>query len=153
MTLSELLQPELVLTKKICSSKDELMAALLEQVYRTDLTPPLPLTEMLRKIKMREEIGGTLLPSGLSIPHAKLENFEGFILAIGTPAEPLFQQGLQVRLMALMITNLTGGPWYLPTMAFLTRLSRDADYFQRLCGTENYEDFMKILGERDRELA
>jgi len=153
MTLSELLQPDLVFTQKNCASKDELISMLLDQIYSTHRTPPLPPKEMLDRIKLREEIGGTLLPSGLSIPHARLAGYDGFILALGMPAEALFHQGLRIRLMALMISSQSGGPLYLPTLAFLTKISRDDEYFPRLCGAENYEALIKILKERDQELA
>ena len=153
MTLSELLVPDLVFPKITCSSKDELISILLDQVYSKERSPPLPQQEMMKKIKMREEIGGTLLPSGLSIPHARLPNYEGFILALGMPAEPLIHQGLQIRLMTLMISNQSGNHWYLPVLAFMTKISRDAEYFQRLSGAETYENFIKILKERDQELG
>ena len=153
MTLSEMLLPDKVLIKEPCASKDELISRLLEQIYSTDRTPPLPPMEMHKKIQIREEIGGTLLPSGLSVPHSKLAGYEGFIIAMGTTAEPIFHQGLQIRLMALMISNQTGSPWYLPTLALLTKISRDTEYFQRLCGAENFDGFIEILRERDQEIV
>lgn len=153
MTLSELLAPNLVLTKKACTSKDELIVMLVEHIYKTELPLPLSPKEMLKKIKIREEIGGTLFPSGLSVPHARLPNYDGFILALGMPAEPIFHQGIKIRLMALMITNQAGGLWYLPTLAYLTKLSRDTEYFSRLSGAENYDDVIEILRERNQELT
>ena len=154
MTLSELLLPELVLIKQNCVSKDGLISVLLDRIYATDRKPPVPREEALRKIKMREEVGGTLLPSGLSVPHVRLADFEGFNLALGIPAGPVFdEEGRRVRLMALMISNQTGSLWYLPVLKALTILSRETGYFSRLCAAENYEDFTKILLEKNPELA
>ena len=155
MTLSELLKSELIFVKTPCasSSKEELIHNLVERVYQTGREFPLSRQEMLNTIYKREQIGGTLLPSGLSVPHARLRDFDDFILALGTPAEALFHEGLQIRLMALMITSQSGGPRYLPVLAALTKISRDGVYFSRLCGAEDPEAFLRILGERDPELV
>ena len=153
MTLSELLKPELVLPKIACASKDELIAKLLERIYDSGQKLPLSKEELLETINLREQIGGTLLPSGLSVPHARLKDYEGFVFAVGTPAEPLFHDGLEIRVAAMMITSQSGGPWYLTVLAALTKISKDGEYFSRLCGADNPEDFLKILKEKDTELG
>ena len=153
MTLTQLLKPELALAKVSCASKDELIIKLVQRIYDSNRDLPLSQGEMLKTINIREQIGGTLLPSGLSIPHARLKNFEGFVLALASPAEPLFYKEQEIRLAAMMITGQSGGPWYLPVLAALTKISRDKEYFSRLCGAENPGDFINILRERDCELA
>jgi len=153
MTLSELLADDLVHLKIKCVSKNELITALLEKVYNTDRKPHFSVKEVMDKIQMREEIGGTLLPSGLSAPHARLKDYEGFVLAIGTPAECIVQAGVQIKMMALMISSQSGGLYYLPTLASLAKLSRDGEYFSRLCRAESREVFFDILNERDAEFA
>jgi len=152
MTLSELLDSKLILLKTPCESKDELIATLVERIYAAGREVPLAQKDVLNIISMREKIGGTLLPSGLSIPHARLQNFEGFVLALATPAAPLFFESSQIRMMALMITSQSGAPWYLSVLAALTRISKNQEYFSRLCGADNPENFIRILRERDTEL-
>ena len=152
MTLSELLKPDLILPKITCSSKDDLILKLVDRVYDTGREFPLPRQDLLNTIYMREKIGGTMLPSGLSVPHARLKNYEDFVLAIGLPVEPPAHEGLQIYLSALMITNQSGGPYYLLVLAALTKISRDKEYFLRLCGAENPGDFISIIRERDPEL-
>ena len=151
MILSELLESDLVFPKIGCASKEELISKLVEKIYSSGRILPLPPEELLDKIQMREQIGGTLLPTGLSVPHVRL-NYEGFVITLASPKEPIFHEGIQVRLMALMISSQSGGPHYLPTLAALTKISRDADYLSRLCAAGNPEDFISILKERDSEL-
>ena len=153
MTLSELLKPALVLAKLPCASKDELISKLAAKVYEAGTPLPLSQKELLETINTREQIGGTLLPSGLSLPHARLKGFEDFIIVIATPAQPLYHDGQQIILSAMMITSQSGGPWYLEVLAALTKMSRNREYFTRLCSTENASDFLKILKESDPELA
>ena len=149
MALSSLMDKDLVLLKTKSSSKEELILQLLTKVYDAGRGPPFPLNEVLGRIAMREEIGGTLLPSGLSVPHARLRGYEDFVLAMGTPEEPIIQNNIQIKLMSLMISSQSGGVHYLPTLAALTKLSRDRAYFSRLCSTEGAEDFIQIIRERD----
>ena len=153
MTLTELIKPDLVFPKIVCASKDELISNLLRQIYNTGREFPLSLEELLETIYTREQIGGTLLPSGLSIPHARINGFGDFILALATPARPLFHEGQEIRLAAMMITSQSGGPWYLAVLAALTKISRDAEFLSRLSGAETPEDFISILRERNPELA
>ena len=149
MALLNLLDNNLILLKIESASKNELISKLLTRIYDAGLAPPFPFDEVLGKIYMREEIGGNLLPSGLSVPHARLGNYEGFILAMGTAIEPIFYDGIQIRLMSLMISSQSGGPYYLPTLAELTKLSRDGEYFSRLCSAETPDDLIEIIRERD----
>jgi len=140
----------LVLLKNKSTSKNELIGKLLEQIYKTGREPPFSSDEVQKKVLMREEIGGTLFPSGLSVPHARLMDYEGFVLAVGTTVEPIIHDGIQIRLVALMLSSQSGGQYYLPTLAALTKLSRDGAYFTRLCSSESYDDFIKIIRERDQ---
>ena len=153
MTLSELLEPELILTKVACASKDELISTLLGKLYSAGKNLPVSQKELLHTVHKREQIGGTVLPSGLSVPHARIEDFEDFILVLGIPVEPLPHDGFQIKMMSLMVSNLSGGLYYLPSLAALTKISRDTELFSLLCGAENPEIFIRLIKDRDSELA
>ena len=148
MSISELLEEEQVLAKIACSSKDDLICKLLDLVFKTKDCLPFSREEALNTINIREKIGGTLFPSGLSVPHARLRNYDGFILVIGTPEKELFHEGLQVRMMALMITSQVGAPHYLPALAELTKISKNSEFYSRLCDAETPKDFISIFREQ-----
>ena len=154
MTLSQILKPELILTKVACASKDELLSILVERVYSLGLKTPISQEDLMQALLKREEIGGTLLPSGLIVPHARLKDHddENFIIAMGIPLEPLFQDNQKIRMMALMVSSQLGGPYYLRSLAALTRISRDEEFFNRLCKAETPEDFLNLLNDKDTEL-
>ena len=153
MKLSELLQPEMVLPKIACASKDELIIKLVDLVYDTGREFPLSKKDLLETINRREKIGGTLLPSGLSIPHARLKGFEDFVFAVGTPALPLFHEGQEILMAAMMITSQSGGLWYLGVLAALTKISKNREFFSRLSTAETAVDILNILREQDQELC
>jgi PTS system nitrogen regulatory IIA component len=147
------MKPELIITRAVCVSKDELIVSLIERIYGSGAEVPIPQNDLSDAVLLREKIGGTILPSGLAVPHARLPAYEGFILTLGAPSKPIFHEGFQIRLMALMISSQSGGPYYLPAIAALTRISRDSDFLSRLCKAENPEDLICIIRERDQELA
>jgi len=153
MTLSQLLNPKLVLTKCPCESKDELISKVIERIYSAGAAPPIPQEELLQAILKRERIGGTLLPSGLSVPHARLGDFEDFIFAIAPPAESISHDGFPLHLMSLMISSQMGGAYYLPVVAALTKISRDKEFFSRLAEAENSETLISIIKEKDQQLG
>ena len=143
----------MILLKTDCSSKEDFITKLVEQVCNTKLEVYISQKDLLAEIFRRENIGGSLLPSGLSIPHARIKGFNDFIIAIGTPKKPLFHEGQPIYMMAMIISNEFGEPYYLPTLAGLAKLSRDQEYFSRLCKADSFEGFVRILRERDPELA
>ena len=153
MTLSGLLKPELILLKTACVSKDELIIRLVEAAYSAEQELPLSKDDLLQNIYTREKIGGTMLPSGLSLPHARLKNFDGFVITLGTSQNQIIHEEIKLGLMALMISSQTGGSYYLPAIAAMTKISRDNEYFSRLCAADNAEDFICILRGRDPEVA
>jgi len=152
MTLLELIKPELILTNAPCASKDELISSIVKKIYSAGMEPPVTKDILLQAISKREQIGGTLLPSGLSVPHARLNDFEGFVMALGTTKEPLLCEGTQLRLMALMISSQSGGPYYLPAVAALTKISRNTEFLSLLSRAENTESFISLMKEKDLQL-
>jgi mannitol/fructose-specific phosphotransferase system IIA component (Ntr-type) len=152
MTLSGLISPELVCLKVPAASKDKLINKLVSHTCRIDRCAPVPQEELLKTVFMREQIGGTLLPSGLSVPHARLRDFGGFILTLGVPGEALYHEGQAIRMMALMITSQSGTPWYLPVLAALTKISREETFFSPLLQAGSPEEFIRLIRERDLKL-
>jgi PTS system nitrogen regulatory IIA component len=153
MTLVELLRPELIFTNTVCVSKDDLIRIIVEKIYSAGMALPVSQDVLMDSIIKREQIGGTFLPSGLSVPHARLKDFDGFILALGTTTEPIFYEETQLHLMALMISSQSGGPHYLPAVAALTKISRDAEFLSSLGGAENAEGFIRLMREKDQQLT
>jgi PTS system nitrogen regulatory IIA component len=153
MTLSELLKPELIRPKILCSSKDDFITKLMDCICKTNRKFIYSQEEMLASVFKREQIGGTTFPSGLAVPHSRIGDFDDFVFALGTPLNPIFHEGIQIRLMVLMLSNQSGGPYYFPTVAALTKISMDSEYFPALCEAESPEEFIKIIQAKDLYLS
>ena len=149
MSLCEIILPQLILPQAACKSKNDLIHTLVEKIYEAGIELPINQHSLIKTIHIREDIGGTLLPSGLSIPHARLKDYEGFVIAFGIPTKAIPQNGMQLRMMTLMISSSTGGPHYLKSLAALTKISRDKVYFEKLCSVKSTEEFLEVLKESE----
>jgi PTS system nitrogen regulatory IIA component len=155
MKLSSLINPELVLLKRPCKTRDELLDELIRELYHGGQKVSIPENILRGAITDRENLGGTLLPTGLAIPHARLDGFDDFILAVGIPASPIqgtAQGEPPVRMMVLMLTSMSSSTQYLNTLASLAKISQ-GPLFSTLCGAANQNAFIEILKDANIEIA
>jgi mannitol/fructose-specific phosphotransferase system IIA component (Ntr-type) len=67
--------------------KAEVFATLIEGLVEAgQVAPELP---VLEEVLRREQVLSTGVGNGVALPHARLEDFSGFALAFGRPAEPI----------------------------------------------------------------
>jgi PTS system nitrogen regulatory IIA component len=156
MKLSSLLNPDLVLIKKPCKSKNELLNELIREIYKTHRLS-LPEEEVRQALLHREQLGGTAFPTGLITPHARLERFDDLLIAIGIPAEPIIvpQNGedITIRMMVLLLTSQTASSLYLNSLSAFVKFSRDSDFFGKLCGAANPHAFIQLFKDANIEVT
>lgn len=145
MKLSSLLIPELVILKKPCKTKDELIDALIREIYRTKQHISLSEQQVRAAILEREQLGGTVFPNGLATPHARFENFNDFLIVIGVPAEPVMYEDAPIRMMVLMLTSQVASAMYLNTLSAFAKLPQDTPAFTRLCKSAHPQEFIQII--------
>jgi PTS system nitrogen regulatory IIA component len=153
MKLSSLLIPELVILKTSCKTKDELIDALIREIYRTRQPISLPEPYVRSAISDRENLGGTVFPTGLATPHARLENFQDLLIVIGVPVKPVVFEDIPIHIMALMLTSQSASPLYLNTLSAFIKLSQDTELVTRLCRSSNPQDFIQIIKDRHIEVT
>jgi PTS system nitrogen regulatory IIA component len=154
MKLSSLLNSGLVLLKRSCKTKDELIDELIQEIYRTRQNISISEKTVRSVITDRENLGGTLLPTGLAIPHARLPGFDDFIIAVGIPAEPIQTIGVDtpIRMMVLMLTSQGASTQYLNTLAAFGKISQGT-VFSKLCGAVTPHRFIEILKDANIEVT
>jgi PTS system nitrogen regulatory IIA component len=156
MKLSSLLNPDLVLIKKSCKNKNELLNDLVNEIYKTHRLS-VPKEEVRQAVLHREQLGGTAFPTGLITPHARLERFDDLVIAVGIPSEPITipQDGedITIRMMVLLLTSQTASSLYLNSLAAFVKISRDSDFFGKLCGAANANAFVQTLKDANIEVT
>jgi PTS system nitrogen regulatory IIA component len=112
----------------------------------------LPALKVREELTRREELRGTVLPSGLAIPHARIQGFDDLLIAVGIPDAPIPTEEGNIRMMVLFLTSPSGSPLYLNSLSAFVKLSEDTAFFGRLCAASPLE-FLRILRERKIEVT
>lgn len=95
---------------------------------------PLPVCgeELVNLILKRDAESSTAYPSGIAIPHIRMDGFKDTVVAMSFLAEPLDYEGTRVNWVVLIITDKSSSKIYLNMVAALLGLSKDAAVMQSL---------------------
>jgi PTS system nitrogen regulatory IIA component len=153
MQLASLIIPNLVFLRGKYGSKDEIIDDLVRRLFRSNRYKINYKAEEVRNaIKERESLGGTLFPTGLCVPHARLENFDDILILICIPLDPVSCEGTGIRIMVLVLTGHETSTIYLNTLSAFVRISRDGDFFARLLASPTPQALIQLLRERNIEV-
>jgi PTS system nitrogen regulatory IIA component len=153
MQLASLIIPNFVFLHGNYGSKDEIIDELIRELFRSgrykiNHTPE----EVMRAVSERENLGGTLFPTGLCVPHARLENFDDILILVCVPLSPVPCGDTRIRILVLVFTGHQTSTIYLNTLAAFVKISRDTEFFTRLLACSAPHDFIQLLRERNIEV-
>lgn len=136
MLLSSLLDSKFIKLRLAVRTKDEAIQSLLDEMF-THYHFQLGREEVQQAIAAREALKGTVFPSGLAVPHARIELFNDILIGIATLAEPIIEEGIHIRMVVLILTSKTTSNLYLNCLAAFTRMSADPQIFEHLIASAN----------------
>jgi PTS system nitrogen regulatory IIA component len=125
-------------------SQGEVIRHLLER-FRKNTPAILDLDAVTRAVAQRSSLGGIVFPTGIAVPHARLEAFEDLLIGICVPAEAISMEGVPVRMIVLMLTSRTPSNIYLNALAAFIKISQNNELFDRLLASKNAYEFLQIL--------
>lgn len=149
MKLSSLIREENIIIGSNVSTKEQAideMYSLLAKRYRHELSS---VSDPYKNIMERESLGGTVFPSGIAIPHARLDNFDDLIISILIPANPVRCDNVEVRIFVLILTSKTVSNTYLNTLATFMKLSRKKELFNEWASCRDPELMKKFFDDND----
>jgi CBS domain-containing protein len=145
MKLSTLLKPEFVLLKQQYKTHNELLGALIAELYRGGQKIALSEDVVRNGVMNRVALQGVLLSTGLSIPHAKFEGLDDFVIVIGVPETPMpTRVDSPVRMMTLILSPTINTTQHLNILAAFARLSK-GELFPKLCEETDAVSFIRII--------
>ncbi len=100
----------------------------------------------------REALGGTTFPTGIAVPHARLDELDDVIILILRPSHPLPDPIAPIRLITLMLVSQGKPGRYLNALAGFLKLSQKAEVFEALLAAPNVGEFLTILTDYDYSL-
>jgi PTS system nitrogen regulatory IIA component len=153
MQLASLIIPNFVFLRGNYDSKDEIIDGLVRELFRSKRYRINQTAQEVKKaLDERESLGGTLFPTGLCVPHARLENFDDILILVCIPAAPVRCDDTGIRIMVLVLTGHATSTIYLNTLSAFVRISRDRDFFERLLSSPTPQAFIQLLKERNIEV-
>jgi PTS system nitrogen regulatory IIA component len=144
MLLADLLQPSFIHLRSEIDGKDAAIDHLLGHFLKSS-PAHLDRATVREAIEAREALGGTMFPTGIAVPHARLADFDDLLIGVCVPARPVPIAGTPARMIVLMLTSRIGSPVYLNTLAAWLKLSEDVVLFGRLVGARTPHEFIEIV--------
>lgn len=100
---------------------------------------------MLDMILERDRISSTAYPTGIAIPHVRMEGFEDTVLAMCFLQNPLDYDGTAVHWVCLIITDKSSSKLYLNIVAALMKISKDAEVMRQLHDQKDGHSLIHLL--------
>ncbi len=144
MKLSSFLNEDLIIIHAQGDTKQELIEQLIGRVVSA-FPSSLPVDVVRKSVGGRESLGGTTLPSGIAIPHARFDHFDDLIIAIAVPQKPFSDSGVDVSMVVLILTASNKPALYLNCLSAFARLSQDRVLWPKLLGARSSKEFIDIL--------
>jgi len=148
--LTELLSPERIKIPLDASTKDEILAELVEVVGAN--TNVQDLDEVLRAVREREEVLSTGIGGGVAIPHGKTAGISDLALVAGVKPEGIDFEALDgkpVKLFFLLVGPESAAGQHVKALSRISRLLRRDSFRVRLMEAKTPEDFYSVIVEAE----
>ena len=150
MQLTELLSPERIKIPLVSSTKDEILAELVEVVGRN--APVRDLDDVLRAVREREEVLSTGIGNGVAIPHGKSAAVNDLALVAGVQPQGVDFEALDgraVNLFFLLVGPESAAGQHVKALSRISRLLRRDSFRVRLVESRSAEEFYSIIAEAE----
>ncbi|MCD8479205.1 MAG: CBS domain-containing protein [Candidatus Cloacimonetes bacterium] len=124
MLLSDLLDAKSILHESRILSKEQVYRLLVDKICHHRRLPICG-EGLVSLILERDAESSTAYPTGISIPHIRMEGFRDTVVGMAFLQNPLDYEGTKVHLVCLVITDRSSSNIYLNLVAALLRLSKD----------------------------
>jgi len=145
MKLANLIDQKLILLDKNISTIDEAIVLGVGAISTQQLHS-LQREDVLAKVRERQLLGGTVFPTGIAIPHARLHGFDDILIVAIKPRIPINIEGSNpLCLVWLVLTSQSASSTYLKVLANLAKLSKDEPTMKALLMAESASRFLDVL--------
>ena len=150
MTLAELLDESLILLKERCSSKEELLEAMVDKLVQTGNVNNKK--ELLKIIMEREKVASTGFGRGVAIPHGISEAGSRVVIVFARVDRGVdfgALDGKPVHLVFLLVTPEKDITSYLTALAQLSRVLRKESFRKRLLHCQTAAEIVQAFREKN----
>lgn len=131
MLLASLLDTRNIVFEQRILTKEQVYGQMVDNICRNRHLPVCG-KDLLDLILARDREATTAYPSGLAVPHIRMDGFKDTVVGMTFLQNPLDFDGTKVDWVVLIITDKSSSILYLNMVATLLTLSRDADTVKSL---------------------
>jgi len=153
MEISDLLQPEAVISGLKASSKKQALQELARHAAQITGVDDRKIFETLNE---RERLGSTGVGNGIAIPHGKLADFKrlyGLFARLDKPIDFDAIDEQPVDLIFLLLAPEGAGADHLKALARVSRLLRDVGVCEKLRGASTADGLYMLLIQSEAQAA
>lgn len=143
MFLADLLNAKAILHINETLSKEQVYRILVEKICKYHHLSICG-EALLKKILERDQVSSTAYPTGISIPHIRMENFDDTVVSMAFLENPLDYDGTPVHWVCLVITDKSSSRIYLNLVAGLLKISQNTEFMKSMMETDNSGVVQKI---------
>ena len=136
MYLSDLLDAKAILHIAEALSKEQVYRMLVEKICK-HYHLPVSGDALLKKILERDLVSSTAYPTGISIPHIRMDDFDDTVVSMAFLESPLDYEGTPVHWVCLVITDKSSSKLYLNLVAALLKISTAAPLMKAMMDTDD----------------
>ncbi|MEI8094115.1 MAG: CBS domain-containing protein [Spirochaetales bacterium] len=152
MKLHNLLHENLILLDRPAATKEEAVRLLLRAILN-HYPFQLNMDELLAAVMHRETLGGTSFPTGIAVPHARLDSLNDIVVAILRPSQPIPDPVAPVRLVVLMLTSQSKPSLYLNSLSSVLKFSQKTEPFAQVLATPHPKAVIDQIAALDYSLV
>ena len=150
MKLSDTLALDRVTLALSSTDKDGAIKELLDLLNRSaPLSDP---EAVLKRILYEESIMSTGVGSGLGIPHARSDQVDGVVTALGISPEGIdygSADGEPVRLVFLILSSVSAMPAYMSVLSRTSRIFDQEEMRNRVLAAESAEEIINLIRSQE----
>lgn len=143
MYLSDLLDAKAILHESEALSTEQVYRMLVDKICK-HYHLPICGEPLLKLILERDQVSSTAYPTGISIPHIRMENFDDTVVAMAFLDNPLDYEGTPVHWVCLVITDKSSSKLYLNLVAGLLKMSKDTQLMESMMDMDSLGVMQKI---------
>ncbi len=144
MHLFSLLNPKLIYFEDRVLDKEQILKDLIEKICDSfELKGRCK--QLYELVMQREKEAPTVYPTGIAIPHVRVDDLDDTIIAICIPQKPIRNGDAEIKIYILILTDKNVSSFYLNVVAAFMRISKDTDFFNRLLSAGDPHNFINLI--------
>ncbi|MBN1501012.1 MAG: CBS domain-containing protein [Spirochaetes bacterium] len=143
MKLVSILNPDLICIGENLKSQEEVISLFSEKFY-SHYKANIAEQKIKNAINDREKLGSTIFPTGMAIPHGRLENFDDLIIGICIPENPIKVDETDIRIFITILCSQKGSTLYVQTLAAFSKIAMDPVFFDKLVSCRSSKELFEL---------